>query len=156
MTRALPELLTVTAAASWAAATVLTKVALRELVAAALFVAPVIVLADGRGATGVASADRGHLLAAVATGLLGGAAPFLAFNLAIRDLPVAHAGLILNLIPVLAAGGAVVVPGERLRWPEIVGGVLVVSAAAAAAPLDGTSPDDVRPPRGKLPRMCRR
>jgi drug/metabolite transporter (DMT)-like permease len=132
MTRALPALLTVMAAASWTAATVLTKVALRELVAAALF---------------VASADREHLLAAVATGLLGGAVPVLAFNLAIRDLPVAQARLILNLIPVLAAGGAVAVLGERLRWPEIVGGVLVVSAAAAAAPLDGTSPDDVRPPR---------
>jgi len=42
------------------------------------------------------------------------------------------AGLILNLIPVLAAGGAVAALGERLRWPEIVGGLLVVAAATAA------------------------
>ena len=81
------------------------------------------------------------MLAAVATGLLGGAVPFLAFNRAIRDLTVAHAGLILNLIPVLAAGGAVVALGERLRWPEIVGGMLIVGAATAAAALDGRSPD---------------
>lgn len=117
-----------------------------QLVAAALFVVPVILIADARGATDVGSADRGHLLAAAATGLLGGVIPFLAFNLAIRDLPVARAGLILNLIPVLAAGGAVVALGERLRWPQIVGGLLVVGAAAAAAALDGRSPDDVRSP----------
>jgi drug/metabolite transporter (DMT)-like permease len=76
------------------------------------------------------------LVAAVATGLLGGAVPFLAFDRAIRDLTVAHAGLILNLIPVLAAGVAVAALGERLRWPEIVGGLLVVAAAIAAAILD--------------------
>ncbi len=80
-----------------------------------------------------------HLVAAVATGLLGGAVPFLAFNRAIRDLTVAHAGLILNRIPVLAAGGAVAALGERLRWPEIVGGLLVVAAATAAATLDERS-----------------
>jgi len=81
-----------------------------------------------------------HPVAAVATGLLGGAVTLLAFNRAIRDLTVAHAGLILNLIPVLAAGGAVAALGERLRWPEIVGGLLVVVAAAtAAATLDERS-----------------
>ena len=86
--------------------------------------------------THLASADAQHLLAAVATGLLGGAVPFLAFNRAIRDLTVAHAGLILNLIPVLAAGGAVALLGERLRWPEIVGGLLVIVAATASAAVD--------------------
>ena len=80
-----------------------------------------------------------HLVAAVATGLLGGAVTFLAFNRAICDLTVAHTGLILNLIPVLAAGGAVAALGERLRWPEIVGGLLVVAAATAAATLDERS-----------------
>ena len=49
------------------------------------------------------------------------------------------AGLILNLIPVLAAGGAVAALGERLRWPEIVGGLLVVAAATASATLDERS-----------------
>jgi len=75
---------------------------------------------------------------------LGGAVPFLAFNLAIRRLTVAHAGLILNLIPVLAAGGAVIALGERLHWPEIVGGALVVGAATAAVILDGRSPAGAR------------
>jgi drug/metabolite transporter (DMT)-like permease len=111
-----------------------------QLVAAALLVAPVTLVADTGARSGLPGADFAHVLAAVATGLLGGAVPFLAFNLAIRDLTVAHAGLILNLIPVLAAGGAIAALGERLRWPEIVGGLLVVGAATAAAALDGHSP----------------
>jgi drug/metabolite transporter (DMT)-like permease len=107
-----------------------------QLIAAALVVAPVILVAESSGTSRLAVADPAHLLAAVATGFLGGAVPFLAFNRAIRDLTVAHAGLILNLIPVLAAGGAVVALGERLHWPEVVGGMLVVGAATAAAALD--------------------
>jgi drug/metabolite transporter (DMT)-like permease len=108
-----------------------------QLVAAALVVAPLILIAGTSGNTQLAGADSAHVLAAIATGLLGGAVPFLAFNRAIRDLTVAHAGLILNLIPVLAAGGAVAALGERLRWPEIVGGLLVVGAATASATLAG-------------------
>jgi len=119
-----------------------------QLVAAALVAAPIVLVADTRGTTGVTSADAAHLIAAVATGLLGGAIPFLAFNLAIRDLTVAHAGLMLNLIPVLAAGGAVAALGERLRWPELVGGLLVVGAATAAAIVDRVSRADPRPLAG--------
>jgi len=107
-----------------------------QLVSAALFAAPVILIADIGAKTGPAGADPTHLLAAIATGVLGGAVPFLAFNLAIRDLTIAHAGLILNLIPVLAAAGAVVALGEHLSWPELVGGALVVGAASASTALD--------------------
>lgn len=107
-----------------------------QLVAAALFAAPVILFADGTGKTHLAHADTAHVVAAVATGLLGGAVPFLAFNRAIRDLTVAQAGVLLNLDALLAAAGAVLLLGERLRWPEIVGGVLVVGAATAVAAPD--------------------
>jgi len=117
-----------------------------QLVAAALFVAPLILVAHTAGNTRLADADRAHIVAALATGLLGGAVPFLAFNRAIRDLTVARAGLILNLIPVLAAAGAVVALGERLSWPEILGGVLVVGAATAAATVDGHSPAEREDP----------
>jgi drug/metabolite transporter (DMT)-like permease len=117
-----------------------------QLVAAVLFAAPIVLAADVAGTTGRPGADSAHVVAAVATGLLGGAVPFLAFNLAIRDLTVAHAGLFLNLIPVLAAAGAVVALGERLTWPEIVGGLLVVGAATAAAAVHRLSRDEPRPP----------
>jgi drug/metabolite transporter (DMT)-like permease len=104
-----------------------------QLVSAALVAGPLILAADIKGTSQLASADQAHLVAAVATGLLGGAVPFLAFNLAIRDLTVAHAGLILNLIPVLAAAMAVATLGEKLQWPEILGGALVVGAVTVAA-----------------------
>jgi drug/metabolite transporter (DMT)-like permease len=104
-----------------------------QLVTAALVAAPFIVVAGAGGRSHVTHADAAHLGAAVATGLLGGAVPFLAFNRAIRDLTVAHAGLVLNLIPVLAAGGAVVALGEHLAWSELVGGGLVVGAATTAS-----------------------
>jgi drug/metabolite transporter (DMT)-like permease len=105
-------------------------------VAAALFVAPIILIAHAGETATLAGADSAHLAAAVATGLLGGAVPFLAFNLAIRELTVARAGLVLNLIPVLAVVGAVVTLGEHLGWPEIAGGALVVFAAATAGDFD--------------------
>jgi drug/metabolite transporter (DMT)-like permease len=107
-----------------------------QLVAAALFVAPIILIAHAGETATLAGADSAHLAAAVATGLLGGAVPFLAFNLAIRELTVARAGLVLNLIPVLAVVGAVVTLGEHLGWPEIAGGALVVFAAATAGDVD--------------------
>lgn len=107
-----------------------------QLIAAAAVAGPLILAADLGGRSQIGSADWGHLSAAVATGLLGGAVPFLAFNLAIRELTVAHAGLILNLIPVLAAAIAVATLGERLHWPEILGGTLVVGAVAFAAGFD--------------------
>jgi drug/metabolite transporter (DMT)-like permease len=108
-----------------------------QLVSAALVALPLILAADIGGRSQVAAADSAHIVAAVATGLLGGAVPFLAFNLAIRDLTVAHAGLILNLIPVLAAALAVATLGEQLQWPEILGGALVVGAVTVAAGFDG-------------------
>jgi len=106
-----------------------------QLVAAALVAAPLVLVADLGGRSNFGRVDAIHLLAAVTTGLLGGAVPFLAFNLAIRDLTVAHAGLILNLIPVLATAMAVAALGERLRWPELLGGALVVGAVTVAAAL---------------------
>jgi drug/metabolite transporter (DMT)-like permease len=108
-----------------------------QLVAAAVVAGPLILAADLGGASQVTTADSAHIAAAVATGFLGGAVPFLAFNLAIRDLTVAHAGLILNLIPVLAAALAVATLGEHLQWPEILGGALVVGAVTVAAGFDG-------------------
>jgi drug/metabolite transporter (DMT)-like permease len=104
-----------------------------QLVAAGLFAVPAIAIADIAGRGNLAHANMNYVVAAVATGLLGGAVPFLAFNRAIRDLTVAHAGVVLNLIPVLAAAAAVLVLGEPLHWPEIAGGVLVIASATATS-----------------------
>jgi hypothetical protein len=54
--------------------------------------------------------------------------------------------LILNLIPLLAAVGAIVAHGERLRWPEILVERSSEAPPTAAAVLDDSSPSDTRSP----------
>jgi drug/metabolite transporter (DMT)-like permease len=108
-----------------------------QLVAAAVFAVPAIATADIAGRGDLAHAEASYVVAAVATGLLGGAVPFLAFNRAIRDLTVAHAGVVLNLVPILATGAAVLVLGEHLHWTEITGGALVIASAAATSLPEG-------------------
>jgi drug/metabolite transporter (DMT)-like permease len=103
-----------------------------QLVSAALLVLPLAAARAIGGSSHLASADRLHLAAAVVVGVSGGVLPFLAFNAAIRDISVASAGLVANLVPVAAVALAVAFLGESLRWPEILGGALVVVAAAVA------------------------
>lgn len=103
-----------------------------QMLAAALVALPAVALNAAGGGSHLDALDGGHLLAAVATGVLGGAIPFLLFNVAIRDVNVAGASLLLNLIPVLATGLAVLLLGERLGWSQLAGGILVIAAAFGA------------------------
>ena len=103
-----------------------------QLVTAAVLAVPLVIGEAISGASHLGSADGVHIGAAVAVGLLGGVLPFLAFNASIRDMSLARASLHLNLIPVIAVALAVLLLNERLGWAEIVGGVLVIAAAAAA------------------------
>lgn len=116
-----------------------------QLVAALFLASPLVAGGAVFGSSRLGSANAGYLLAAVATGLLGGALPFLAFNVAIREVTLASASLVLNLTPVLAAALAVLLLGERIGWSAAGGGLLVVLAAAGAgaaadAPQRGQSP----------------
>jgi len=117
-----------------------------QLVAAALLSAPLVVLGAATGSSHLTSANASHLIGGVAVGLTGGALPFLAFNFAIRNLAVAGAGLVLNLIPVVGAGLAVLVLGERLGPAELAGGALVVLAAAGA----GLAAESAPAPEGAI------
>jgi multidrug transporter EmrE-like cation transporter len=82
-----------------------------------------------RGAQHARGRDPAHLLAAVATGLLGSAVPFLLYNTAIRDLNVSVAAVILNLIPVFGAALAVALLGNSLSPLQLVGAAAIVLAA---------------------------
>ena len=87
--------------------------------------------------------------AAVATGLLGSAIPFLLYTFAVARLPAARTGLPLNLIPVFGVVSAVVLLGERLVTMQLLGGLLVVAGLAAAqlgATDDSPSREAVRGP----------
>ena len=139
MTRALPVSLTLMAATSWAIATVLTKVALAQIAPLDLLG---IELASSALAMGVLLAARGRPFLPTAWPVfaaIGILEPGLSFGL--FDFGLAHTG---------AADGAILIAsqslfgvllarvllGERLRWPEILGGALVVGAVTAAAGID--------------------
>ena len=111
-----------------------------QLLAAAIASAPLVAGGALSGHSAVASADAAHLLAAVATGLLSTAIPFFLYNRAIRDLQVASAALVLNLIPVFGAGLAVVLLMERPGWVQIGGGAIVLIAALGAEGRDAARP----------------
>jgi drug/metabolite transporter (DMT)-like permease len=71
-------------------------------------------------------------LAAVATGMLGSAVPFLFFTFAVSRLPVSLTGVVSNLVPVFGVAAAVLLLGERLSAVQLVGAGLVVVGLGAA------------------------
>lgn len=71
-------------------------------------------------------------LAAVATGVLGSAIPFLLYTFAVARLPAARTALPLNLIPVFGVLSAVVLLDERLLPIQLLGVGLVVVGLGAA------------------------
>ena len=103
-----------------------------QLAVAAIASIPLLAAAAAGGHSHIGTADAAHLLAAVATGLLTTAVPFVLYNVAIRDIEVAGGALILNLVPVIAAGLAVVLLGDVLGPLQLIGGAAVVAAAFGA------------------------
>jgi drug/metabolite transporter (DMT)-like permease len=116
-----------------------------QLLTATVAVAPFLVLAAALGETRLTTADLAHVAAAIATGLLGSAIPFLLFNVAIRDLEISTSVLILNLVPVLAVGLAVVLLGDHLSLLQ-AGGAAAVVASACAIGLQASRAQSI-PPR---------
>ena len=74
-------------------------------------------------------ASAGHLLIAVAAGLLGGVIPFVLYNAAIDRVTVSSSGLVLTLVPLFGALASVVLVGESLATWQLIGGALVMLAA---------------------------
>ena len=111
-----------------------------QLGAATVATAPLLAVTALGGHSRLGSADAAHLLAAIATGLLGSAIPLLLYNAAISQLRVSVTVVILNLIPVLGAGLAVVLLGERLSPLQFVGAAAVVGAAFGIRGNSDTAP----------------
>jgi drug/metabolite transporter (DMT)-like permease len=57
--------------------------------------------------------------------------PFGLYLAGLRWISAAHANITSTIEPVVAAAGAYVVLGEALAWPQLVGGLLVLSGVAA-------------------------
>ena len=87
-------------------------------------------------------------VAAVATGLLGSAIPFLLYTFAVARLPAARTGLPLNLIPVFGVLSAVVLLNERLVVTQLLGACLVIAGLGAAQleATDAVAPSSNDPP----------
>jgi drug/metabolite transporter (DMT)-like permease len=119
-----------------------------QLLAAAIAGAPALGVAALAGGSMLGTADPAHLLAAIATGLLGSAVPFLLYNTAIRELNVSVAAIILNLIPVFGAGLAVVLLGSRLSPIQVVGAAAIVVATFGVTDAGNDETTDTRARRG--------
>jgi drug/metabolite transporter (DMT)-like permease len=74
----------------------------------------VVTAAVAAAPSDVGRADAVHILAAVATGLLTTAVPFLLFNTAIRDIEVLEGAPSPNFVPVIGTGLAVLLLGDVL------------------------------------------
>ena len=104
-----------------------------QLLAAMAVAVPVFAVVAAGGHSHLSHVDTGHVVAALATGVLGGGLPFVLFNLAIRDVTVISSALITNLVPLIATALAIGLLGERLASVQVVGGALVVAAAFACS-----------------------
>ena len=99
-----------------------------QLLVAAAACAPLPAVAALNGQSSLGGVDAAHLLAAVATGLLGSAIPFLLYNTAIRDLQASVSAIILNLVPVFGAGLAVVLLGSILSVMQLFGTAVILAS----------------------------
>lgn len=109
----------------------LTLTAGQMLVAAALAL-PLAAIAAVDHHSHLGHAAAGSLLLAVAVGVLASVVPFVLYNAAIDRVTVSVSGVVLTLVPLFGALASVVVVGESLAAWQLVGGALVVLAAALA------------------------
>jgi drug/metabolite transporter (DMT)-like permease len=103
-----------------------------QLLGAALVATPIVAVSVASGDSHLGGGDAGHLLAAVATGLLASVIPFLLYNAGIVVMSATTAALILALIPVFGTAAALILIGGGIGGAQLVGGALVVGAATAA------------------------
>lgn len=102
-----------------------------QLLGALLIAAPLWAGTAIAGNSQIATADLGHLAAAVA--LTASVLPFLLKNAAITRVTATSASLVLTLIPVFGTAASVALLGESVGLVQIAGGGLVIAAAAVAS-----------------------
>ena len=104
-----------------------------QMLGATLVALPVGAVGVLAGTSHVASADASHLTAAGAVGLLSGMVPFLLFHTAVAHVTATRAALVLTLIPVFGAAGAIAFLHDPFTIAAAVGGALAIGAATFAA-----------------------
>jgi drug/metabolite transporter (DMT)-like permease len=109
-----------------------------SLTAVQMLVAAAIALAAAAGSfaghhSHLGQADSGHVLAAIAVGILASVVPFLLYNAAITRVTATAAGLTLSLVPLFGTLASLVLLGEALTAVQLAGGACVIAAAVLAA-----------------------
>jgi drug/metabolite transporter (DMT)-like permease len=89
-------------------------------------------LVSALGGRAFEHASWSQWLAALATGVLGSAIPFVLFTFAVARLPAARTGMFLNLIPVFGVLASVGLLDEQLMVQQLAGATLVVAGLVAA------------------------
>lgn len=103
-----------------------------QLLGASVAAAPIWLGATLHGGSRIAEASAAEWTAAVSTGVLGSAVPLLLFTFALARLPSTRAAPLVNLVPLFGVGASVILLGERLSAPELLGGLLILAGPAAA------------------------
>jgi drug/metabolite transporter (DMT)-like permease len=101
-----------------------------QLLAATAVAVPYTIATHAARRSGLPAADAGHWAAAIASGLVGVALPFLLYNRAIRRMRATVAAGVLNLIPLVGFVTAVVFLGNSPTLGEVLGGGLILFSAA--------------------------
>lgn len=78
------------------------------------------------GTAGFGPVSTAGWLSVLFLGLGGSAASFFCWNAALRRLDAAEASTYINLVPLVAVASAALMLGERMTFPQIAGGALVI------------------------------
>ncbi|HEY6398112.1 MAG TPA: DMT family transporter [Solirubrobacteraceae bacterium] len=111
-----------------------------QLIGALFICLPLIAFSAATAHTHLGSADAGHLLAAVATGVLASVIPFALYNIGIVRMSATAAATILSLIPVFGTAAAVTLVGGGIGGPQLLGGALAIAAATTAIRVQKSGP----------------
>ena len=103
-----------------------------------LVAAPVALASIVAGHTNLGRAGAGHLAVAMGIGLLSSVFPFLLFTVAISRVTATIASLIITRDAVFGAAASIFLLGETIGTLQIVGGTMVILAAAAATVAEPT------------------
>jgi drug/metabolite transporter (DMT)-like permease len=91
------------------------------------------------------------VLAVAYLGVMCSAVTYLLYNYALKTLAASQVTAFLNLVPVVGAGAAVLLLGERMQLAQLLGGGVVL-AGVAISTLGSTRRKSTAPPRGR-PRL---
>jgi drug/metabolite transporter (DMT)-like permease len=101
-----------------------------QLLAATAVALPYTIVSHAVRGVGLPGADAGHWAAAIGSGLVGVALPFLLYNRAIVAVRATIAAGVLNLIPLVGFVTAVVFLGNEPALLDLIGGGLILLSAA--------------------------